>query len=122
LSLQETQALPRVPGFVEGFLSGPRERKSLPRAALSTAVLTALHPLPRVGPSAGWDPHNQALGKESTVGQGASAVKFWCFFIIFYYISCIFILFFNFFAYFRFELQVLKTMHVYDWKNDIVAS
>jgi hypothetical protein len=27
----------------------------------------------------------------------------------------------NFYAYFKFELQVLKTMHVYDWKIDIVA-
>jgi hypothetical protein len=63
-SLQETQALPRVPGFAEGFLSGPRQRKSLPRAALGTAVLTRLHPLPRVGPSAGWDPrHNQIFAE-----------------------------------------------------------
>jgi hypothetical protein len=50
LTLQETQALPRVPGFAEGFLSGPRQRKSLSRAALDTTVFTALHPLPRVGP------------------------------------------------------------------------
>jgi hypothetical protein len=27
----------------------------------------------------------------------------------------------NFSAYFKFELQVLKTVHVYDWKIDIVA-
>jgi hypothetical protein len=25
-TLQETQALPRVPGFAKGFLSGPRQR------------------------------------------------------------------------------------------------
>jgi hypothetical protein len=30
-------------------------------------------------------------------------------------------LFFNFSAYFKFELQVLKTVHLYDWKIDIVA-
>jgi hypothetical protein len=62
--LQETQALPRVPDFAEGFLSGPRQRKSLRRAALGTAALTALHPLPRVGPSAGLDPrHNQVFAE-----------------------------------------------------------
>jgi hypothetical protein len=46
---------------------------------------------------------------------------FLVFFIIFYYISCIFVLFLNFSAYFKFELQVLKTVHVYDWKIDIVS-
>jgi hypothetical protein len=60
ITLQETQALPRVPGFAEGFLSGP-----LPSAALGTAVLTALRPLPRVGPSAGRDPRQNHLFAES---------------------------------------------------------
>jgi hypothetical protein len=62
---QETRALPRVPGFVEGFLSDPRQRKSLSSAALRTEVLTALHPLPRVGPSAGRDPRHNHLFAES---------------------------------------------------------
>jgi hypothetical protein len=47
------------------FLSGPRQRKSLPSTALGTAVLTALHPLPRVGPSAGRDPQHNQLFAES---------------------------------------------------------
>jgi hypothetical protein len=68
-SLPETQDLSRVYVFAEGFLSGPRHNKSLPRAALGTAILTALPPLPRVGPLAGWDPrHNQVFseGQRST--------------------------------------------------------
>jgi hypothetical protein len=63
-AIQETQALPRVLGFAEGFLLGPWQRKSLPKAALGTTVLTALHPLPRVGPSAGREPrHNQVFAE-----------------------------------------------------------
>jgi hypothetical protein len=63
--LQETQALPRVSGFAEGFLSGPRQRISLPSAALGTEELTALNPLPTVGPSAGRDPRQNHLFAES---------------------------------------------------------
>jgi hypothetical protein len=54
-ALQETKALARVFVFAKGFLSGPRHRISLPSATLSTEILTELPPLPRVGPSAGWD-------------------------------------------------------------------
>jgi hypothetical protein len=57
--------LPRVSGFAEGFLSGPRQRISLPRAALCTEVLTTLHPLPTAGPSAGRDPRQNHLFAES---------------------------------------------------------
>jgi hypothetical protein len=67
--LQETQALPRVSGrvsgFAEGFLSGPRQRNSLPSAALGTEVLTALNPLLTVGPSAGWGARRNHLFAES---------------------------------------------------------
>jgi hypothetical protein len=48
-SLQETQALPMVFVFAEGFFSGPQHRKSLPRAALGNQKFTALPPLPRSG-------------------------------------------------------------------------
>jgi hypothetical protein len=64
--------LPRVPGFAEGFLSGPRQRKSLPRAALGIAVLTALHPLSRVGPSAGRDPRHNNVFVESQPSTGSA--------------------------------------------------
>jgi hypothetical protein len=76
MSLQETQALPRVPGFAEGFLSGPRKRKSLLRAVLGTAALTALHPLPRVKPSAGLDPrHNQVFAESQPSARCALSEK-----------------------------------------------
>jgi hypothetical protein len=58
-SLQETQALPIVSGFAEGFLSG------LPSVALGTGVLTALNPLPTDGPSVGRDPRQNHLFVES---------------------------------------------------------
>jgi hypothetical protein len=75
-SLQETQALPRVYGFAEGFLSGPRQRKSLPSTALGTTILTTLQPLPRVGPSAGWDPrHNQVFAEGQRSARRAPSEK-----------------------------------------------
>jgi hypothetical protein len=77
VSLQETQPLPRVPGFAEGFLSGPRQRrKCLPRAALGTAVLTTLHHLPRVGPSAGCDSwHNHVFAERQPSARSAPSEK-----------------------------------------------
>jgi hypothetical protein len=75
-SLQETQALPRVYDFAEGFLSGPRQRKSLPRATLGTAILTTLQPLSRVGPSAGWDlQHNQVFAEGQRSARSAPSEK-----------------------------------------------
>jgi hypothetical protein len=44
-------------------------------------------------------------------------VFFWQIFTTFH----VFSYFLNFSAYFKFELRILKTMHVYDWKIDIVA-
>jgi hypothetical protein len=38
-----------------------------------------------------------------------------------YYILCILVFVLNFSAYFEFELQVIKTVHVCDGKNDILA-
>jgi hypothetical protein len=75
-ALQETQALPRVPGFAEDFLSGPRQKKSLSSAALGTSILTALEPLSRVEPSAGWDlRHNQIFAEGQPSARSASSEK-----------------------------------------------
>jgi hypothetical protein len=74
-SRQEIRAFPRVSDFTEGFLSDPWQRKSLPSAALGTTILTALQPLPRVGPSARWDPrHNQIFAEGQRSARSAPSV------------------------------------------------
>jgi hypothetical protein len=76
ISLQETQALPRVYLVAESLLSGPQHRIALPRAALGTVALTALTPLPRVGPSAGRDPrHNQVFTEGQRSARMAPSEK-----------------------------------------------
>jgi hypothetical protein len=68
--------LPRVYLFAERFLSGPRHRIALPRAALGTAALTALPLLPRLGPSAGRDPrHNQVFAEGQHSARKAPSEK-----------------------------------------------
>jgi hypothetical protein len=75
-SRQEIRAFPRVSDFTEGFLSDPWQRKSLPSAALGTTILTALQPLPRVGPSARWDPrHNQIFAEGQRSARSAPSEK-----------------------------------------------
>jgi hypothetical protein len=55
------------------------EFQALPRAfyrALGTSVLTALHPLPRVGPSAGRDPrHNHVFAESQPSARCAPSEK-----------------------------------------------
>jgi hypothetical protein len=59
-----------------GLFIEPSAKKILPSAALSTAILTALQPLPRVGPSAGWDHrHNQVFAEGQPSARSAPSEK-----------------------------------------------
>jgi hypothetical protein len=55
-----------------GLFIGPSAMKIFAKSRVGTAVLTALQPLPRVGPSAGWDPrHNQDFAKSHPSARSA---------------------------------------------------